>query len=384
MLSHRQYKETSKTGILVTTQSATIRLWTIKAPILSAPQMDALKAAANLGLPFPEMFFGFNALCLEVEDRSAAEASSDSNSAAAAAAVAAFRFSFSAADALGSVDCSEEAMDAVKVAYAKEWTEKSEKLHGTIKQIPRPYDWTYTPKEYHGSLSGADAAAAIPAFKTTTSKIDIEMLKRNEPILFYDEIVLYEDELGDNGACMLTARVRVMKSCFLMLLRFFLRVDGVLFRIHDTRVFHAFDSRTVIRESSRRECSYDRVLGKISGGAFNVASAVSSATTASTTSTISTTSTAMPPPTIPVSNGLTMRGARRTGSLHTLDRASAGATATPGATAASASAGVDLSVLNKADWVAAGMVDPLTIEATTEGVVVDGVHVRVVRDAFDF
>ncbi|KAI8836483.1 TIP41-like family-domain-containing protein [Chytriomyces cf. hyalinus JEL632] len=378
MLSHHQYKETSKTGILVTTQSATIRLWTIKAPILSAPQMDALKAAANLGLPFPEMFFGFNALCLEVEDRTATAASSDSNSAA-------FRFSFSAADALGSVDCSEEAMDAVKVAYAKEWTEKSEKLHGTIKQIPRPYDWTYTPKEYHGSLSGADAAAAaIPAFKTTTSKIDIELLKRSEPILFYDEIVLYEDELGDNGACMLTARVRVMKSCFLMLLRFFLRVDGVLFRIHDTRVFHAFDSRTVLRESSRRECSYDRVLGKISGGAFNVVSTVSTATTAATTSTISTTSTSMPPPNMLVSDGLTMRGARRTGSLHTLDRASAGATATPGATAASASAGVDLSVLNKADWVAAGMVDPLTIEATTEGVVVDGVHVTVVRDEFNF
>ncbi|KAJ3227450.1 hypothetical protein HDU81_006720 [Chytriomyces hyalinus] len=374
MLSHSQYKEPNKTGILVTTQSATIRLWNIKAPILSAPQMDALKASANLGLPFPEMFFGFNALCLEVENKPGNDAASESNGSA-------FRFSFSAADALASVDCSEEAMDAVKVAYAKEWTEKSEKLHGKIKQIPRPYDWTYTPKAYNGSLSGAVASTAIPAFKTTTSKIDIEMLKRNEPILFYDEIVLYEDELGDNGACMLTARVRVMKSCFLMLLRFFLRVDGVLFRIHDTRVFHAFDSRTVIRESSRRECSYDRVLGKISGGAFNVASGSSAVAPFATPSIASTT---MPPPTTPVSNGFTMRGPRRTGSLHTVDRATASPTATPGASAASASAGVDLSVLNKADWVAAGMVDPLTIDATTEGVVVDGVHVTVVRDEFDF
>ena len=35
----------------------------------------------------------------------------------------------------------------------------------------------------------------------------MEKLKMSEPILFYDEVILYEDELADNGCGMLTARV---------------------------------------------------------------------------------------------------------------------------------------------------------------------------------
>jgi hypothetical protein len=41
----------------------------------------------------------------------------------------------------------------------------------------------------------------------TKKKIDIERLKKQEPILFYEEIVLYEDELGDNGSARLHVRI---------------------------------------------------------------------------------------------------------------------------------------------------------------------------------
>ena len=37
--------------------------------------------------------------------------------------------------------------------------------------------------------------------------INIERLKTQEPILFYDENILYEDELADNGTAMLTVRL---------------------------------------------------------------------------------------------------------------------------------------------------------------------------------
>ena len=80
-------------------------------------------------------------------------------------------------------------------------------------------------------------------------------------------MVLFEDELADNGTASLTLKIvsevgrcyslrgggggkgeltnllytpyqqRMMASGFLILMRFFLRVDGVLVRINDTRLY---------------------------------------------------------------------------------------------------------------------------------------------------
>jgi type 2A phosphatase activator TIP41 len=52
-----------------------------------------------------------------------------------------------------------------------------------------------------------------------------------------------------------------MPTCLFILARFTLRVDNVLFRTHDTRVYHSF-VRTpllVVREISGWEAPYDRV-----------------------------------------------------------------------------------------------------------------------------
>ncbi|KAJ3062985.1 hypothetical protein HDU98_001197 [Podochytrium sp. JEL0797] len=278
--------------------------------------MEKIATTHSLSVPYPEMFFGLNTLEMRNETTGLV-------------------LEFSAVAALQCVAfvTGGKAIEGVKVAYSKEWTEKSEKLHGKIKQIEKPYDWTYTPESYNGRVVGGLAdenSSEARKFTRTESKIDVEMLKRNDPILWYDEIVLYEDELADNGACMLTARVRVMPTCFLILLRFFLRVDNVLFRIHDTRVFHAFDSQKLVRETSKRECSYQRVLNKISSAAVGGGG----------------------PTTRPMGRAAAVVGA--------------------------VGVGRDLSLLNKADWVAQGMVDPFGVE---EGVVVvDGVTVVVERD----
>ena len=45
---------------------------------------------------------------------------------------------------------------------------------------------------------------------TREHAVQIERLRQPEPILFYDEVILYEDELADNGLAQLTAKVRVM------------------------------------------------------------------------------------------------------------------------------------------------------------------------------
>lgn len=50
--------------------------------------------------------------------------------------------------------------------------------------------------------------------------------------------MLFEDELGDNGLTTCEFRFRVMGDCFFGLLRSYLRVDDVLIRILDTRIYH--------------------------------------------------------------------------------------------------------------------------------------------------
>lgn len=66
--------------------------------------------------------------------------------------------------------------------------------------------------------------------------LDMALLQRREPILFYADTTLYEDELGDNGVSMLNVKFRAMNSGFFLLQRFFLRVDSGLVRCFDTRL----------------------------------------------------------------------------------------------------------------------------------------------------
>lgn len=78
-------------------------------------------------------------------------------------------------------------------------------------------------------------------------------------ILFYEDVALFEDELHDHGDSILHVRIRVMPHSFFILSRLFVRVDQVLFRIFDVRVFHSFESNTVIREQTGLEADYDLV-----------------------------------------------------------------------------------------------------------------------------
>lgn len=51
-----------------------------------------------------------------------------------------------------------------------------------------------------------------------------------------------------------------MPSCFLILQRLFLRVDDVLFRINDTRIYHEFGAPYVVREYTSKEETFYNVL----------------------------------------------------------------------------------------------------------------------------
>ena len=77
--------------------------------------------------------------------------------------------------------------------------------------------------------------------------------------------MLYEDELADNGIAMLSCKIRVLPARLLLLVRFFMRLDDVVFRIRDTRVFVEFSTGEVIREYTAREETYEEVRRKLAG-----------------------------------------------------------------------------------------------------------------------
>ena len=77
------------------------------------------------------------------------------------------------------------------------------------KTVPtKPYDWTYTTM-YTGHESRANALTKWQSADpdNLTHAIPIAELTRQDPILFYAEIPLFEDELHDNGSSHLLVRI---------------------------------------------------------------------------------------------------------------------------------------------------------------------------------
>lgn len=156
-----------------------------------------------------------------------------------------FGIEFNCLDALKLV---ENKQDLMKVAIAEIWQQaRSECKYA--KDVIKPFDWTFT-TEYKGTLLSDGKSLII---SETSERIDVEKLKVKEKIMFYDVIHLFEDELADNGCAQCSIKIRVMQSSFFILLRYFLRVDHVLIRILDTRIYHECDKNYMLREYTSRE-----------------------------------------------------------------------------------------------------------------------------------
>jgi type 2A phosphatase activator TIP41 len=126
-------------------------------------------------------------------------------------------------------------------------------VHEGIKEVVKPFDWSYS-TDYRGTVSSSKHV-----LEPSTRPIPLELLRRQDPILFFDEVMLYEDELADNGIAMLSCKIRVMPARLLLLCRFFMRLDDVVFRVRDTRVFVEFATGEVIREYVAKEEAFETV-----------------------------------------------------------------------------------------------------------------------------
>jgi type 2A phosphatase activator TIP41 len=125
------------------------------------------------------------------------------------------------------------------------------------------YDWTWF-TTYTGHVTTAAAATndsrncssdSTTSTATTTSAADISnnavwtqcehsrfdtalLQDSSIPILYFDETVLYEDFIHDHGIVQLSVKVRVMPQCWFVLLRYWLRLDGVMLKVNHH--YHTF------------------------------------------------------------------------------------------------------------------------------------------------
>ncbi len=119
----------------------------------------------------------------------------------------------------------------------------------------KPFDWSYT-TDYKGTIT---KGRKFEIQKDNTDPIPIALLKRPDPILFFEEVVLYESELDDNGISIVSCKLRVMPDRMLLLCRLFMRLDQVLIRIRDTRIYVDFNTSKVIRDYTEKQDEFDKV-----------------------------------------------------------------------------------------------------------------------------
>ncbi|KAL4446807.1 hypothetical protein ABPG77_008051 [Micractinium sp. CCAP 211/92] len=244
-----------------------------KGPITADAELEALKAELGT-LAAPEQFYGENYLRLTHEASGTC-------------------ISFTALDALKGwlFDKSEP----VQVGAAEDWLRSRQQDVQAHAAQTLKYDWTYTTSymgtvgtagsaSEDGSSNGGVAATAPPAAAATVPRgaaagaatgqqqqqgqaggrrwepsgdaIPRALLTSRDPILYYDELPLYESELDDHGSSRVTLKVRVMPRCWYVLLRFWLRVDHVMVRLRETRVFCQFDTSPPPAARVLREVRY--------------------------------------------------------------------------------------------------------------------------------
>lgn len=131
-------------------------------------------------------------------------------------------------------------VDNIQVSHAKAWKEARSDCE-YIHNVKADYDWTYT-TDYCGSILG-DLQV-----EPSEERININKISTREPIRFFQELYLFEDELDDNGASNCVVKIRCMDSGWLVLLRHYLRVDHVLVRVKETRLYHSTGTDYIIRE----------------------------------------------------------------------------------------------------------------------------------------
>ena len=134
-------------------------------------------------------------------------------------------------------------------------------------------DWSFsTPYMGHiTSINKSDINIFYPEMKNDkkfiTKLTDIIFPETKiENLLNYEQIHFFEDELGDIGFSEGKIGFGVMEKNFLGLMRSYIRVDNMIVRNIDTKIYHKFGENYILRNFTVKEKNYD----ELANNGFNV------------------------------------------------------------------------------------------------------------------
>ena len=156
----------------------------------------------------------------------------------------------------------------IKVQFAKQWAELKVE-NADIENVKFLGDWSFSsaymgrPANFTDSpFKNQVSTGSFTIEKADKEQLPLSRLGPDNQILDFVQVELYEDELDDSGHVHGNFRFRLMKDCFLGLLRCYLRVDNVRVRILETRFSHVFGENYMLREFTVKENSYEELITK--------------------------------------------------------------------------------------------------------------------------
>lgn len=151
--------------------------------------------------------------------------------------------------------------NGVAVMRAKDtkyWEEK--RKHGKYQGLPSifHYDWSF-------STPFCDKVEGGSWHEMAESGLKLSLLSDSSlPVLFYDEVVMYEDDIHNNGQIHYSVKIRVTPSYSYVLSRLWVCVDKVMVRLRESRVMLEYTKPVakVYRDVNWRECMWSELPGK--------------------------------------------------------------------------------------------------------------------------
>ena len=148
----------------------------------------------------------------------------------------------------------------IKVKTSELWTGlKTTHNEEVIKEQQLDQDWTHL-THYRGQITLKENV------KTSVVHEDIDIprhrLTFENKILNFQDIYLFEDDLGDFGYSCFRVKLRVQQDSAFILMRSYVRIDGTLIRSIENRFFIDLDmsaNYTMTREISFLEGTYEQI-----------------------------------------------------------------------------------------------------------------------------
>jgi hypothetical protein len=163
---------------------------------------------------------------------------------------------YSPAEAQGQPNTISYLPPKLEVQHAQHWKHLDKPKDIEITEVKEVSD-SFFLSTFKGYLEGA-----VKVEKVKEAVIPLEKLGPTNPITFYHQGSMYEDELDDNGLIQYEYKFRTMATCWFALIRNYARIDNVTLIIYDTRIYWEAGWSKIARQFMVRQVSWDALKEK--------------------------------------------------------------------------------------------------------------------------